>query len=130
MIEEYTVRGRQQVAALTERPARAVNQPTSVSEGEFVLRSYFVVVGMALLAPGAMLGMASPKSRLIVMADMGNEPDEEQQMAHLLMCANMVDLEGLITWSGKYLRADRTDGRTKVHPESCSRSWWMAMRRC
>ncbi|MEM9365678.1 MAG: nucleoside hydrolase-like domain-containing protein [Planctomycetota bacterium] len=57
------------------------------------------------------------KTRLIVMADMGNEPDEEQQMAHLLMYANEVDLEGLIACSGKYLHADRTDGRTEVHPE-------------
>lgn len=55
--------------------------------------------------------------RLIVMADMGNEPDEEQQMTHLLMYANMVDLEGLIACSGKYLHADRDDGRTEVHPE-------------
>ena len=59
----------------------------------------------------------SSKSRLIVMADMGNEPDEEQQMTHLLMYANMVELEGLIACSGKYLHADRRDGRTKVHPE-------------
>jgi hypothetical protein len=57
------------------------------------------------------------KSRLIVMADMGNEPDEEQQMAHLLMYANKVDLEGLIACSGKYLHADRKDGRTKTRPD-------------
>ncbi|EMB18025.1 protein containing DUF1593 [Rhodopirellula europaea 6C] len=57
------------------------------------------------------------KSRLIVMADMGNEPDEVQQMAHLLMYANRIDLEGLIACSGKYLHADRTDGRTETRPE-------------
>lgn len=57
------------------------------------------------------------KSRLIVMADMGNEPDEMQQMAHLLIYANRVDIEGLIACSGKYLHADRTDGRTETHPE-------------
>ncbi len=51
------------------------------------------------------------------MADMGNEPDEEQQMAHLLMYANRVDIEGLIACSGKYLNADRTDGRTKTRPD-------------
>ncbi len=28
------------------------------------------------------------RHRLIVLADMGNEPDEEQQMVHLLMCHN------------------------------------------
>jgi len=51
------------------------------------------------------------------MADMGNEPDEVQQMMHLLMHANKVDIEGLIVCSGKYLHADRGDGRTKTHPE-------------
>jgi hypothetical protein len=35
---------------------------------------------------------------------MGNEPDEEQQMMHLLVCANEVELEGLIAVTGKYLR--------------------------
>ena len=39
---------------------------------------------------------ASLYHRLVILADMGNEPDEEQQMAHLLMYANKVDLEGLI----------------------------------
>jgi hypothetical protein len=66
------------------------------------------------------LNAAEPEtmqSRLIVMADMGNEPDEVQQMAHLLIYANRVDIEGLIACSGKYLHADRKDGRTKTHPE-------------
>jgi len=44
------------------------------------------------------------KSRLIILADMGNEPDEEQQMAHMLMCSNEFELEGLIAVTGKYLR--------------------------
>lgn len=57
------------------------------------------------------------RPRLIVMADMGNEPDEMQQMMHLLLYANRIDLEGLIACSGKYLHADRTDGRTKVRPD-------------
>lgn len=30
----------------------------------------------------------SSRHRLIILADMGNEPDEEQQMAHMLMCCN------------------------------------------
>lgn len=63
------------------------------------------------------VGKQSSRARLIVMADMGNEPDEMQQMTHLLMYANRVDLEGLIACSGKYLHADRTDGRTAVRPD-------------
>lgn len=44
------------------------------------------------------------RHRLVVLADMGNEPDEEQQMAHLLVSANEMDIEGLIAVTGKYLR--------------------------
>ena len=41
---------------------------------------------------------------------MGNEPDEEQQMVHMLMYSNEFDLEGLIAVTGYHLR-DTT------HPE-------------
>ena len=50
------------------------------------------------------------RHRLIILADMGNEPDEEQQMVHMLMYSNEFDLEGLIAVTGYHLR-DTT------HPE-------------
>jgi hypothetical protein len=52
----------------------------------------------------------SNKARLIILADTGNEPDEEQQMVHMLMCSNRFDLDGLIAVTGAYLR-------TKPQPE-------------
>lgn len=48
--------------------------------------------------------LAPEKNRLVILADMGNEPDEEQQMMHMLMYANEFDIEGLIAVTGKYLR--------------------------
>lgn len=84
------------------------------------LTKYSLVASLCFCVASVTASSLSPrdlKSRLIVMADMGNEPDEEQQMMHLLMYANRVDLEGLIACSGKYLHADRTDGRTETHPE-------------
>ena len=58
------------------------------------------------------------RARLIVLADMGNEPDEEQQMLHMLMCANEFEVEGLIAVTGKYLRPEDKDPyRQKLHPE-------------
>ena len=60
---------------------------------------------------------AFEKTRLIIMADMGNEPDEEQHMMHMLMYSNMFDLEGLIACSGKYLHDGRDGFKGKVHPE-------------
>jgi hypothetical protein len=44
---------------------------------------------------------------LNILAAMGNEPDEEQQMAHMLLNCNEFDLEGLIAVPGKHLHADR-----------------------
>ena len=56
--------------------------------------------------------------RLIVLADMGNEEDEEQQMLHLLMYSNVVNIEGLIAVTGKHLRPeDARPYRRIVHPE-------------
>lgn len=58
------------------------------------------------------------KSRLIILADMGNEPDEEQQMAHMMLYANEFDLEGLIAVSGKYLNSEhRLPERRRLYPE-------------
>lgn len=58
------------------------------------------------------------KDRLIIMADMGNEPDEEQQMVHMIMCNNEFELEGLIAVTGKYLQPNSRDPYKRVtHPE-------------
>jgi len=61
---------------------------------------------------------ADTRSRLIILADMGNEPDEEQQMIHMLVCCNEFDLEGLIAVTGKFLN-ERSSNEYKrvVHPE-------------
>ncbi len=58
------------------------------------------------------------KTRLVILADMGNEPDEVQQMMHMLMYCNEFDLEGLIAVTGKYLQpASKDPYRRVLHPE-------------
>ena len=57
------------------------------------LKLIFVFI---LICFGQVLVAQPLKHRLIILADMGNEPDEEQQMAHMLMGSNEFDLEGLI----------------------------------
>jgi hypothetical protein len=58
-----------------------------------------------ILVPARPLDTApADRPRLIILADMGNEPDEEQQMAHMLVNCNEFELEGLIAVTGKYLR--------------------------
>ncbi|MEO1451218.1 MAG: DUF1593 domain-containing protein, partial [Bacteroidota bacterium] len=60
----------------------------------------------------------APKYRLIILADMGNEPDEMQQMIHMITCANAFDIEGLIAVTGKYLRPESHEEYRRVtHPE-------------
>jgi hypothetical protein len=78
-----------------------------------------IILPLLVVAP--LLPAATPASerpRLIVLADMGNEPDEEQQMLHLLMCSNEVQLEGLLAVSGIFLRPDaEQEFKRKLYPE-------------
>ncbi|MCG8515579.1 MAG: hypothetical protein MI740_15675 [Halanaerobiales bacterium] len=56
--------------------------------------------------------------RVIILADMGNEPDEVQQMTHMITCSNEMDVEGLIAVTGKYLRPEsKEEYRRVTHPE-------------
>lgn len=48
---------------------------------------------------------------------MGHDPDEEQQMTHLLMCSNEFDLEGLIAVTGRYFRENPRDSVKWLMPE-------------
>ena len=50
---------------------------------------------------------------------MGNEPDEMQQIVHLLMYNNEMNIEGLIAVTGIWLRPDfdGPDYRKKLHPD-------------
>jgi hypothetical protein len=60
----------------------------------------------------------SSKPRLIVLADMGNEPDEMQQMVQSFMYSNMVDIEGLISVTSVHLQPSNTHPfRSVTHPE-------------
>ncbi len=79
-----------------------------------------VALALILAAPSLSAQPAgdSPRARLIILADMGNEPDEEQQMAHMLACCNEFEPEALIAVTGKYLRPEsKIEYRRHLHPE-------------
>ena len=89
-------------------------------------RSIFLSAGVLLLfssvtlaQPGAKTTTEeSPRSRLFILADMGNEPDEEQQMVHMITCSNEFDLEGLVAVTGIFLRPEsKIEYRQRLHPE-------------
>lgn len=57
------------------------------------------------------------KNRFILMADIGHDPDDEQQLVHLLLSSNEFDLEGLIAVTGRYFRPDPPDTIKVLMPE-------------
>lgn len=77
-----------------------------------------IFILMTLLAFGQFGYAQTTKQRVVVLADMGNEPDEEQQIVHMLMYANEFDIEGLIAVTGKFLNPkSKIPHRQVLHPE-------------
>jgi hypothetical protein len=71
--------------------------------------SIFLVAALGL-SGFTSLGSTTPeRARVIVLADMGNEPDEVQQMFDLLRCANEDEIEGLIAVTGKCPHLERKE---------------------
>lgn len=84
------------------------------SSGRLAARIRFIATTgggiLSLLAASSAAGSPADRthperSRVVIMADMGNEPDEEQQMIHLLLYANEIELEALIAVSGRHLHS-------------------------
>ncbi len=63
------------------------------------------VYGISQAAPSA------EKARLIVITDIGNEPDDQMSLVRLLLYSNEIDIEGLIAATSTWQRA-------KTHPET------------
>ena len=59
-----------------------------------------VLALLVLLVPAALSG----KTRLVVLTDITNEPDDEQSMVRLLSYANEFEIEGLIATTSCWLR--------------------------
>jgi hypothetical protein len=86
------------------------------------MRNWTKLLAIALLSacipPAYASTTPTSNSRLIILTDMGNEPDEVQQMGYVIMCSNEFELEGLIAVLGIYLRPESKDPYRRVlHPE-------------
>ncbi|MBD3265243.1 DUF1593 domain-containing protein [bacterium] len=55
--------------------------------------------------------------RLVILTDMGNEPDDSQTMVHLLLYANAIDIEGLISVTSRWLNPTRKPPKHRTYPE-------------
>ena len=89
---------------------------------------YIAMAGCA--APFAPATAAESRQRLLILADMGNEPDEQQQVVHMLVCCNEFDLEGLVAVTGKFLRETARSEYSASCTPSCFTSLSTATRRC
>jgi hypothetical protein len=83
-----------------------------------ILLTSILTFSMGVLSDGHRL-YTNDNHRLIILADMGNEPDEVQQMIHMITYSNEFDIEGLIAVTGKYLRPGSPHGdyHQITHPE-------------
>jgi len=68
---------------------------------------------LTALLPGASLSAAdlpAPKTRVLVLTDMGADPDDEQSLVRLLLYANQIDIEGVVAttscWHQNGIRPD------------------------
>ncbi|MEM6843762.1 MAG: nucleoside hydrolase-like domain-containing protein [Bacteroidota bacterium] len=94
-----------------------MNRQTSSANTTAKTLSITTLLLALLLAPVWLLAQTD-NHRLIILADMGNEPDEVQQMVHMMMYSNEFDLEGLIAVTGKYLNPQQKEPYRRVlHPE-------------
>lgn len=73
-----------------------------------------IILAVAIVQPAF---AQNGKVRVIVMADIGHDPDDEQQIVHLLVCSNEFDLEGLIAVTGRYFRPNPKDTVKTLMPE-------------
>ena len=67
--------------------------------------SLIALAASALAQPGAGQGVASDKSRVLVLTDIGNEPDDAESFVRLLLYANQLDIEGLVATTSTWQRA-------------------------
>jgi hypothetical protein len=94
---------------------------TVVYVARFIVALALFGIGIGPLAPGpAFAGEAPPSShidsfvghpRIIVISDIGNEPDDQMSLTRLLLYSNELDIEALIA-------ATSTWQRNVVHPET------------
>ena len=71
-----------------------------------VALAYSLTIGGAHAATSRTSSVEVGKPRLIVLTDIGNEPDDSESMVRLLLYANDIDIEGLVAATSRHLPKD------------------------
>jgi Protein of unknown function (DUF1593) len=67
------------------------------------MKRLFALIASALLVSAP--AHAEPRPRIIVLSDIGNEPDDQMSFVRLLLYANVLDIEGLIATTSTWQRS-------------------------
>jgi hypothetical protein len=82
--------------------------------------SFVLLAGLTLVASGLLHGQAIPPThvddfkghpRVIIISDIGNEPDDQMSLVRLLLYSNELDIEGMIATTSTWQK-------TATHPET------------
>lgn len=68
-----------------------------------------------LLGAGLLEGQAQPKPRVLVLSDIGNEPDDAQSLVRFLLYSNEFDVEGILATTSTWLRDEVQDHQMRAH---------------
>jgi hypothetical protein len=77
------------------------------------LRQVIRVASLGILTAALFFGPAlaeTPKPRVLILTDIGNEVDDQESMVRFLLYSNEYDVEGLVATTSTWMR-------TQVHPE-------------
>lgn len=87
----------------------------SINKSLFSFRLITALVLVLCVATGYAdpgdIDQSSGKPRILVLTDMGNEPDDQMSMVRLLLYANELEIEGLVATTSTWLR-DSTNPQT------------------
>jgi hypothetical protein len=105
----------------------AMRKPDGVAQGETEsnihlrpAQRFALLAGMALTATSLLAGQSLPPThvdsftghpRVVVISDIGNEPDDQMSLVRLLLYSNELDIEALIA-------STSTWQKTVIHPET------------
>src|SRR4030066_1688109 len=75
---------------------------------------YVLIFLFLMFTPGLLSAQEIQKSRVIILTDVKNEPDDTESLVRLLLYSNMIDIKGIIATTSVHMRKE-------VHPETIQR---------
>lgn len=75
------------------------------------MTSYGLILFFLLFSPGFLSAQEIQKSRVIILTDVENEPDDSESLVRLLLYSNMINIKGIVATTSVHMKME-------VHPES------------